>query len=515
MATLDTPLPGTLHRTDRIAHALTRDWHVGLLAAAVLAFLLGLLSASVMPRGPVTAANGLLVMAIGLAVGLLTGALTRRAWAIVPVGLAYLVALELGRIDATGPTLDLVRLDNTFGLMALAVSRGLHGILLLVPMLFGTALGTRLPPAPAGRQRGLPIGTTILGAATVGLAVLVAMPASTPPILGADGQPIPGSIAELANVDLNGSEQTIMIRAADPDNPVLLYLSGGPGQSDFGYSRPISSVWDDDVVFVDWDQRGNGNSYPAIEPMSEMTLDNAVADTIALTEYLTERFDEERIYVMGESWGTLLGVLAAQQRPDLYHAYIGSGQMVNIRETDRRIYEDLVAYAAVTGNAELATTLADFGAPPYRDFPLTNGMIWSYYDYIYEAYTPSETYERLLTEAAPGFYGLAASEYDLMNKANAVRGLFDTFSVLYPQVYDVDLRTDATTLEVPVWILDGAAELDGRRDLALEWATQLDAPMKGVVTYDDAAHSVAFEQVDAVHGLLVEEILPATYEPGE
>ena len=514
MVTLDTTLPRAQHRTERILPALTGDWH-RLAAAAAVALLLGLLSAFLMPRGPVIAQDGLLVMGIGLAVGVLTGVLVRRAWAIVPVGLSYLVALELGRIDASGPTLDLIRLDNTLGLMALVVSRGLHGVLLLVPMLFGTALGLRLRSADGSRRRGLPIGTTILGAATLGLAVLVAMPASTPPILGPDGRPVPGSIAELAKVKLNGSEQTVMIRAANPDNPVLLYLSGGPGQSDFGYSRPISSVWDDDVVFVDWDQRGNGNSYPAIEPMSEMTLANAVADTIALTEYLTERFGEERIYVMGESWGTLLGVLAVQQRPDLYHAYIGSGQMVNIRETDRRIYEDLVAYATRSGNTELATTLAGFGAPPYRDFPLTNGMMWSFYDYIYEAYSPSETYQRLLTEAAPGFYGLAASEYDLMNKANAVRGLFDTFSVLYPQVYDVDLRTDAPTLEVPVWILDGAAELAGRRDLALEWAAQLDAPMKRVVTYDDAAHSVAFEQVDAVHGLLVEEILPATYEREE
>jgi proline iminopeptidase len=511
MATLGTTLPHAHHRSNRIAELLTRDWHAGLAAATILAFLFGLLSAFLVPRGPVIAENGLLVMGIGLAVGVLTGILTGRAWAIVPVGLAYLVALELGRIDASGPTLDMIRLDNTFGLMAVAFSRGLHGVLLLVPMLFGTALGLRLRPAFDGRRGGLPIGTTILGAATLGLALLVTMPASTPPILGSDGQPVPGSIAELVKVDLNGSEQTVMIRAADPDNPVLLYLSGGPGQSDFGYSRPISSVWDDDVVFVDWDQRGNGNSYPAIEPMSEMTLDNAVADTIALTEYLTERFGEERIYVMGESWGTLLGVLAVQQRPDLYHAYIGSGQMVNIRETDRRIYEDLVAYATRTGNTELATTLAGFGAPPYKDFPLTNAMIWGYYDYIYESYTPSETYRHLLAEAAPGFFGLAASEYDLINKANAVRGLFDTFAIMYPQVYDVDLRSDAPRLEVPVWILDGAAELDGRRDLALDWAASLDAPSKHVVTYDDAAHSVAFEQVDAVHRLLTEEILPATY----
>jgi proline iminopeptidase len=509
MATLGTTIPRDRRGARWVVGRLTLDWNTGLAVATLVAAVAGLATAYLMPRGPVIMANGLLVMATGLGIGLVTGLLVGRAWAIIPVGLAHLVAIELGRIDAIGPTLDIIRFDNMFGLMAIVFSRGLHGILLLLPMAFGTALGLRL--RPRSRPLGLPIGTALLGVATVGLAVVVAIPASTPPILGADGRPIPGSIAELAQVELGGAEQTIMIRAASPDNPVLLYLSGGPGQSDLGYSRPISSVWDDDFVFVDWDQRGNGNSYPAIEPMSEMTLEQAVADTIQLSEYLAERFDEQRIYVMGESWGTILGVLAAQQRPDLYHAYIGSGQMVNIRETDRRIYEDLQAYAARTGNADMAATLDGFGSPPYRDFPMTNGMIWSFYDYIYEPYTPSATYTRLISEAGVGFYGLLASEYDLINKANAVRGLFDTFYVLYPQVYDHDLRTEVPTLEVPVWILDGAAELDGRRDLALEWAAGLEAPSKEVVTFEDAAHSVAFEQVDAVHRLLVDEILPATY----
>jgi proline iminopeptidase len=509
MATLGTTIPRDRHGTRRIVERLTLDWHAGLAVATLVAAIAGFATAYLMPRGPVVTANGLLVMATGLGIGLVTGLLVGRAWAIIPVGLAHLVAIELGRIDAIGPTLDIIRFDNMFGLMAIAFGRGLHGILLLLPMVFGTAIGLRMRPRT--RPLGLPIGTALLGLATVGLAVVVAIPASTPPILGADGRPIPGSIAELAQVELGGAEQTIMIRAASPDNPVLLYLSGGPGQSDLGYSRPISSVWDDDFVFVDWDQRGNGNSYPAIEPMSAMTLEQAVADTIQLSEYLAERFDEQRIYVMGESWGTILGVLAAQQRPDLYHAYIGSGQMVNIRETDRRIYEDLQAYAARTGNADLAAKLDGFGAPPYRDFPMTNGMIWSFYDYIYDPYTPSATYTRLISEAGVGFYGLLASEYDLVNKANAVRGLFDTFYALYPQVYDHDLRTDVPTLDVPVWILDGSAELDARRDLALEWAAGLEAPSKQVVTFEDAAHSVAFEQVDAVHRLLVDEILPATY----
>jgi pimeloyl-ACP methyl ester carboxylesterase len=376
----------------------------------------------------------------------------------------------------------------------------------------GNALASRrLGQATSGRRR-LPIGTAILAAATIGLAALVALPASTPSVLGPDGRPVPGSVAELTRVQLGNHEQTVMIRAADPDNPVLLYLSGGPGQSDLAFVRALTTGWTDDFVVATFDQRGNGTSYPAIDPVEELTVDGAVADVIELTDYLRSRFGEQRIYLMGESWGSILGVLAVQQRPDLYYAWLGSGQMVNVLETDRRIYQDLVGYSDQAGDGALADALAAAGAPPYRDFPWTNSNLLIWYDYIYDEYTPSAGY--IARGDAAGFidpFGASASEYGFIDKANVVRGLLDTFSLLYPQLYDLDFRASATRLEVPVYILDGAAELDGRRALLLEWFDQLEAPTKELVTYEGAAHSVAFEQADEVQRLLTETVVPSTY----
>jgi proline iminopeptidase len=242
-----------------------------------------------------------------------------------------------------------------------------------------------------------------------------------------------------------------------------------------------------------------------------MTLDRAVADVIELATYLRTEFDEERILVMGESWGTILGTLAVQERPDLFHAYIGSGQMVDIVETDQRIYRDLAAFAERAGDADLALALEGIGTPPYRDIPWANSMILGWYDHIYGSYTPSTGY--LERGERAGFvdpFGITGAEYSFIDKVNVLRGLIDTFALLYPQLYEVDLRVEAARLEVPVWILDGGAELDGRRDLALDWYDSLAAPSKRLVTFEGAAHSVAFEQADAVHRLLVEEILPST-----
>jgi pimeloyl-ACP methyl ester carboxylesterase len=495
---------------------------IGAAAATGSGLVVGLLSAQFLPRGPVTAGQGLAVMLSGLALGLVAGfAWPSRAAGLLAM-LAYMAAFEIGRLSAVGPTVDGIRLDNTFGILALVLGRGLHGLLVVIPLVLGAKIGravaTRLtasePSSPFSRRRWMTGDGVLLGfesILTVGLAGLVAWPATTPPILGDDGKPVAGSIAELATVRLGGEDQVVMIRGASPDKPVLLYLSGGPGQSDLALARVLSSGWTKDFVVADWDQRGNGKSYAAFEPAATMTLDQAVSDTIELTEYLRTRFAEQKIYLMGESWGTVLGVLAVQRRPDLYYAWLGSGQMVSLVETDRRIYHDLVAYATRTGDSGLLAKLQEMGEPPYRDLPWSNASVMLWYDYLYADYTPSDGYRARGESSGLDPFGVLGSEYNLIEKANVLRGLIDTFAVLYPQLYGIDFRRDVPSLEVPVYILDGAAELKGRRDLALEWFDGLRAPVKQLVTFPGAAHSVAFEQADAVQQLLDETIVPATY----
>ena len=103
------------------------------------------------------------------------------------------------------------------------------------------------------------------------------------------------------------------------------------------------------------------------------------------------------------------------------------------------------------------------------------------------------------------------SSYSLVEKVNTMRGLIDIFTLMYPQLQGIDFRENVTRLEVPVYLLDGERELAARRDLVLEWYEQLDAPHKQLYSFDNAGHSVAFEQFSALHQILVETILPETY----
>ncbi|HSL43453.1 MAG TPA: alpha/beta fold hydrolase, partial [Anaerolineales bacterium] len=167
--------------------------------------------------------------------------------------------------------------------------------------------------------------------------------ATTPPITGADGQPIPGSVAALEKVTINGTEQWISIRGHDVNKPILLNLGmGGPGGGGFA-TRSLFEPLEKDFVVVAWDEPGTGKSYKAV-PMSTLTTQRFVDDAYALTLYVRERFHQDKIYVYGVSWSSIIGVNLVQQHPELFYAYIGNGQMVNTTENDILGYELALDY---------------------------------------------------------------------------------------------------------------------------------------------------------------------------
>ena len=151
--------------------------------------------------------------------------------------------------------------------------------------------------------------------------------AMTPPILGADGKPLPGSIATLEQVTLNGSRQWISIRGHDTTKPVLLFLAGGPGGSQLSTERFALGGLEQHFVVVNWEQPGAGKSFDAVD-RSTITPERYIEDAHALVAILKERFGQNKVYVLGESWGSALGIWLVQRYPEDFHAFIGTGQMV-------------------------------------------------------------------------------------------------------------------------------------------------------------------------------------------
>ena len=474
-------------------------WSNRLAALAVatsIAVVAGLLSAWLTPRGPLTTSEALASMAAAFAVGGAVGLITRSRWSLLLAPVVFVTVVELGRIGLDGLTVGEISVGSFMGISALVVGRGVHGILVLAPMVVGGVYGIWLATRLGGSAkvlRRLGWAVTVLATAVlVLLAAVIARPASTDPIVDADGEPLPGSVAELATVEIGGHDQVLMIRGSSAENPVLFFLAGGPGGTEIGGMRADTSL-EQDFVVVTWDQRGTGKSYPAIDPIDTLTVDQMVADTIEVTNYLRDRFDQDKVYLVGQSWGTVLGTLVVQQSPELYHAYVGTGQMVDLPETDLMFYEDTMAWAEQTGNDGLEQTLIANGPPPYDDV---------------RDYEPVVSYEHDWNPY-PGVGSLVEMPFNLfvrensaMDIVNGVRGLLDTYSVLYPQLRNIDFRRDVTRLEVPVYLVQGAYETRGRAVLADEWFAMLDAPSKQLITFENSGHRPSFEEPEAFHAVM-------------
>ena len=200
---------------------------LALASASVLAF--ALLSALFTPRGPVTARQALVTMVVALAVGLIVAAATGSRWALVLAPAAFLAVFELARMGAWGPTVDAPASLGILHVLAFLLGRAPHALLAVAPMVLGGLVGLAMAPRlgvpvspPLGAGGWIAASALAVVLTTVGVAI--ARPATTAPILGADGRVVPGSVAELTTVVIGGKAQAIMIRGRSTALPVLLHL---------------------------------------------------------------------------------------------------------------------------------------------------------------------------------------------------------------------------------------------------------------------------------------------------
>jgi pimeloyl-ACP methyl ester carboxylesterase len=141
----------------------------------------------------------------------------------------------------------------------------------------------------------------------------------------------PLRIDALQAIEINGSKQWVLIRSSDPSNPILLYLHGGPGQSLIPFAHVATSSLTDRFTVVYWDQRGTGISYEAEFPAEKLNVKQLIEDTLAVTEFLKQRFAQKKIFLLRHSWGSLLGCLVVQKKPEEFHAFVGVGPVVSQR----------------------------------------------------------------------------------------------------------------------------------------------------------------------------------------
>lgn len=302
----------------------------------------------------------------------------------------------------------------------------------------------------------------------------------TPPIEGEN------AVAELTTVELGGAEQWVLIRGHDRRNPVLLWLHGGPGMPAMYLAHAFQRELERDFVVVHWDRLGAGKSHRAAgdRPIS---VRRRIDDTIELTEVLRERFGEDRIYLLGHSWGSYLGLLTVRERPDLYEAFIGTGVIAGTRaEADSVRRNWIVRQAEIASDSALLARLAEDGAPSEDDVFRHGGALRG-----------AESFWPLLR------IGLAAPEYTLTDALNVRGGVQLVHERMEYDVSPVPLEGEVERIEVPVAFLLGRHDYTTPSILAAAYLERLEAPYTELVWLEGSAHFPFLSEPGAFREALV------------
>lgn len=323
------------------------------------------------------------------------------------------------------------------------------------------------------------------------------------PFLDSRGNPLAGSISEKIFVNINGTKQGMFIKGKRRNAPVLLYLHGG--MPDYFLTDKYPTGLDELFTVVWWEQRGSGISYDSGLDRSAMTVDTMMNDVITVADYLRQRFRQDRIYLMGHSGGTFLGIKAAATHPELFRAYIGVSQISRQKVSEKLAYDYMVRRFAAEGNADMVEKL--------RESPVTlTGQIPDSYLKIRDEamHELGIGTMRNMRNVFTGLFipSLLFDEYSLGEKYRLWAGKSHAgVSVIWNDIISRDLSEEITSLDIPVYFLHGRYDYTCSFALAEEFFRKIEAPVKGFYIFEKSAHCPLFEEPLKTVGIIRDDVL--------
>ncbi len=329
-------------------------------------------------------------------------------------------------------------------------------------------------------------------------------PGKAQPVTDKDGKEISGSISVIEKWNIGGLDQYLIIRGQNKNNPVLLYLHGGPGSPEFAFYRALNTSIEKYFTVVHWEQRGSGKSFSPDIPVNTMNVEQFIADTVELTQLLNKKFNKDKVYLLGHSWGSLLGALAVKKRPDLYKAFIGVGQAVNLTESERIAWEWVLNEAKKADNGNAVKELEDVGPGPHGAGEFNKKateLKWVVYYGGGMIHDTKGIYMKMLDMI------VHTTEYILMDKVNFFRGNQWSIEMMWDKLMKVNLFNSANELPVPVFILQGDYDYQVSTPVVKKYFAVLKAPVKKYYAFRHSAHGTIFEEPEFFHKIMVEDVL--------
>ena len=319
----------------------------------------------------------------------------------------------------------------------------------------------------------------------------------------------PNGIEESYAVRIGGIDQWISVRGKDRNNPVILLVHGGPGSAELAIGWTFQRGWEDYFTVVQWDQRGAGKTWSLNDPetvIPTLTVDRMMQDVVEMMEHVRQKLGKEKVILLGHSWGSIIGLKAAMERPDLVAAYVAHGLVINMQRNEEEGFRLTLAAAQADGNTEAVSALEALAPYPGE---LTVARIgdertWSNHYGGLAAYRENASAWFRAMRLSPDYDEAVLQGYDA--------GSLASITALMPELRAVNMDA-VTEIPVPVFLLHGRHDFTTPPAASLAWLEALEAPAKANYWFDHSAHLAFMEEPGKVLMTLVTCIRPYATEP--
>jgi pimeloyl-ACP methyl ester carboxylesterase len=345
----------------------------------------------------------------------------------------------------------------------------------------------------------------LLGVIVILLGMLLAVsPGKVKPFLDEKGRTLAGSIAEKIHVNINSVQQGMFIIGKNVGNPILLFVHGGTAMPEYFLTQNYPTSMEQYFTVCWWDRRNAGLSYSANAPPETWTLEQSIADTLEVANYLRSRFHKDKIYLMAHSGGSLIGIQAVARAPELFHAYIGVGQMSYQLQSEILSYKYMLKRYKEIGNTSMVKQLE--AAAPTMSVPLPAAYMKVRDSAMHDlGVGTTHDMKSVMTGVFLAFW--LFREYTLSEKLALWRGKFASDKILWDKMISTDLTKQIQKLELPVYFFHGKYDYTVSYPLAKAYLDELQVPIRGFYTFEHSAHSPMFEEPDRMKQIIQEDVL--------
>ncbi len=314
----------------------------------------------------------------------------------------------------------------------------------------------------------------------------------------------PNGVEETFVATLGGARQVVNVRGADRDNPILIYVHGGPGAVEMPFAWTFQRPWEDFFTVVQWDQRGAGRSFPLNDPKAlatTLTPDRYRDDAIELIELLLKRYNKRKVFLLGHSWGSIVGLSVAAKRPELLYAYLGMGQFIDPVGGEKAGFDWTLEEARKDHNTQAIAELEALRPFPgaFNSDVIDGERKWAvHYGALFAHRTDGDFY----------FHTARLSpDYSVADRASWNAGSAYTIKILEPQLVTASF-VDLHTLLCPVLMFEGRHDELIPSKITEAWLNRLTAPKKKLIWFENSAHMMMVEEPGKMLKALVNEALP-------